>query len=131
MRRTLRTLLATAALATAAIGVNVAPAHAGWIGIILYEDSGYKGYPHAYTTSRLGLYGWWENDEASSVKNVDLFAWVLYDDVDYKDRHFCIRPGEWVENLGSSPWKFNDKISSLKRLTTSSCAGYVPFYNNA
>ena len=69
------------------------------------------------------------SDKISSIRNLDSVAWVLFDDKNYQDRRYCIRPGESVPDLGAPMWKFNDKTSSVLRLTTASCTGYPAFYS--
>jgi hypothetical protein len=91
----------------------------------LARNQGLSGV-HTYSGSQadLGHFG----DEASSVKNTDRSnAWVLYDDDNYRDRRFCIRPNQTINNLHDSRWRFGDKISSVKRLGSSSCRGYPTF----
>ncbi|WP_169982863.1 MULTISPECIES: hypothetical protein [unclassified Microbispora] len=143
-----RLALATIASAVAVLGVSGAttPAHAAdeeWPTLVLRGDAGYEGsirvmrelvsnpyYGWVYVpTSSPDLGGF--SDKTSSLSNNDAVAWVLYDDKYYFDRHYCIRPGETVPNLSSSRWKFNDKISSAKRLATASCAGYPAFYSTS
>ena len=141
-----RLALATVVSAAAMLGVSgvAAPAHAvdeQWHTLVLHEDAGYEGgvramytvvsndaYDRVYmptSSPDLGSF----SDKTSSLTNNDWMAWVVYDDKQYRDRHYCIRPGETVPNLSSSQWKFNDKISSAKRLETASCAGYPAFYS--
>lgn len=128
MKRTLRALLAVAAVAGATLTATASPAVADGEPLILYEHSGYKGYPSAFWDSEVSL-SWWTSDSTSSVANYSSVAWVLYDDRYFEDRRYCIRPGERVERLGDAPWKFNDKISSIKKLSGPGCEGYPPFYN--
>lgn len=67
------------------------------------------------------------NDKTSRVKNqYACSAWVLYDDKNYEDRRYCIKPGQEID-LHDSRWNFGDKISSIKRLATRSCSGYPTF----
>ncbi len=66
-------------------------------------------------------------DKASSVDNRSSSAWVLYDDSGYKDRRYCISPGQRINDLHAQAWKFGDKISAIKRLSGTSCAGYPTF----
>ena len=66
-------------------------------------------------------------DKASSVWNGSDNAWVLYDDAGYGDRRYCITAGGRISNLHDSRWNFGDKISSIKRLSGNSCAGYPTF----
>jgi len=58
-------------------------------------------------------------DKTSSVKNRQSVSWVIYDDHDYTDRSVCIRPGVRVPQLPD--YDFNDKTSSAKRLSGTSC----------
>jgi hypothetical protein len=67
------------------------------------------------------------SDKASSVWNGSDNAWVLYDDAGYQDRRYCLVPGGRIANLHDSRWNFGDKISSIKRLSGTSCAGYPTF----
>ncbi|MEN3538387.1 hypothetical protein AAH991_24970 [Microbispora sp. ZYX-F-249] len=145
-RISVRLGLATAVSAVAVLGVSAAaaPAHAvdeKWHTLVLHDDAGYEGairtlytvvsndaYDRVYMPSSspdLGGFG----DKTSSLTNNDWMAWIVYDDKQYRDRHYCVRPGETVPNLSSSQWKFNDKISSARRLDTASCAGYPAFYS--
>lgn len=145
-RISVRLGLATVASAMAVLGVSAVatPAHAvddEWETLVLREHAGYEGRVHVlYTMVPHDIYGWVRvpasdpdlsifSDKTSSLTNNDRMAWVVYDDKQYRDRHYCIRPGETVPNLSSSRWKFNDKISSVKRLDTASCAGYPAFYS--
>jgi hypothetical protein len=140
--------LATVVSAVAVLGVSAAatPAHAvdeEWHTLVLHDDAGYEGaikalykvvsndaYDQVYMpASSTDLAGF--SDKTSSLTNNDWMAWVVYDDKYYEDRHYCIRPGETVPNLSSSRWKFNDKISSARRLDTASCAGYPAFYSTS
>ncbi|TKK81104.1 hypothetical protein FDA94_34115 [Herbidospora galbida] len=131
--------------AIVALGVFGAatPAHANqeFYTLSLYDDAGYEGgWRHLMTLVWNELGQFWVrtqishpdltsfSDKTSSLTNYDWNAWVVYDDKNYRDRHYCIRPGETVPNLSSSRWKFNDKISSAKRLQSASCAGYPAFF---
>ena len=92
----------------------------------LASDQRMQGDARTYNRSEENLGGF--GDEASSVQNTDRSrAWVLYDDKDYGDRRFCIRPNQTINNLHSAQWRFGDKISSVRRLGTSSCRGYPTF----
>jgi hypothetical protein len=67
------------------------------------------------------------NDKASRARNdYSCNAWVLYDDVNYADRRYCIRPGQNID-LHDSRWNFGDKISSIRKLGNGSCIGYPIF----
>jgi hypothetical protein len=125
----MRKFPATVAITCAALGSALAfatPAHAAADGLYLAEDSFLHGELRYYGNSRSGIGGF--SDEASSLFNDSTSAWVVYDDKNYKDRRYCIRPGERVNNLHWASWKFGDKISSIRRLNSDSCAGYGPFY---
>ncbi|GIH25949.1 hypothetical protein Aph01nite_42590 [Acrocarpospora phusangensis] len=82
-----------------------------------------QNYLYYDSTPNLGGPG----DEASSVFNDTEDAWVLYDDSGYRDRRYCIRSGQYIGDLHHPAWKFGDKISSVLRLNTRSCAGYPTF----
>jgi hypothetical protein len=67
------------------------------------------------------------NDKASRAFNsYNCNAWVLYDDTNYRDRNYCIKPGQNID-LHDSRWNFGDKTSSIKKLNTTSCSGYPTF----
>lgn len=70
------------------------------------------------------------SDEAHSVYNNTKVAWVLYDDKDYADRHFCIRAGVSNRDIGAAPYKFGDKITSAKRRPNNSCGGLPQIRQN-
>lgn len=129
-------LLSATLIGAAALTATAAPAsaHAEPVALALFQDRGYVGAHVGYffdSWSNLADHPDWNwSDEASSVKNNDTVAWVLFDDrsFDKADRHFCLRSGQQVFNLGSGPWKFNDKTSSIKRLRTDDCSGFPTFY---
>ena len=119
----------TAGVVTATV-LTATPSYASSVPLRLYEHTGYNGSSISLYSSDSNL--WWNKgfgDVASSVKNPSssAVAWVLYDDTGYGDRHYCIRPGQSISNLGADAWKFGDKISSVKELGTASCAGYPTF----
>ncbi|WP_214110501.1 beta/gamma crystallin-related protein [Acrocarpospora catenulata] len=130
MSRTTRILLsmATAVAATLGAAGTATPARAEIAGLWVYTDSWFEGYEAVHIVNAPNLSSSW-SDKYSSIRNTDNAAWVLYDDKWYEDRHFCIRPGESVEYLGASRWKFNDKTSSVRKLPTRSCEGYPAFYS--
>jgi hypothetical protein len=102
------------------------PAQAQVEGLYLSKDRDHRGETRIYTTSRSSFGGGF-SDEASSAENYSSLAWVLFDDENYRDRHYCLRPHEIVYNLHDPAWNFGDKVSSALRLNTSSCAGYPTF----
>jgi hypothetical protein len=131
MLRKTRTV-ACLAIAAAIVGITgtATTAHADLgvgdpAGLHLYEDSWFEG-EHYITIYSTNLHG--ASDRASSIENNDWSAWVVYDDRNFQDRRYCIRPKEKVNVLGAPQWKFNDKISSVKRLNSYDCAGYPTFY---
>lgn len=127
LRTRTKALALTAASVTIATTLSAAPSHA-FEAIWMYEHTGYNGYSIAVGSSESNL--WWDRgfgDMASSVRNVSSVAYVLYDDTGYSDRRYCIRAGESISNLHNDAWNFGDKISSVKRLGSNSCAGYPRF----
>ncbi|GAA2904806.1 hypothetical protein GCM10010517_70920 [Streptosporangium fragile] len=128
MKKSFRTVVAGVVI-TASLGFSGAafPAQAQVTGLRFYEDDDFKGEVKSYYATQWYLWEW--NHWASSVRNSDDVAWVLYDDWDYADRRFCLRSGEEVKRLGDEQWRFNDKTSSIRRLSTNSCAGYPAFYS--
>lgn len=129
----IRALLCTAI--TVMLGLGLAsPAHAATSTehdlpyLYLFDDAWYEDIYDVFDDND-GNFDFWSNDEASSAKNYSGVAWVLYDDTYYRDRRFCIRPGEEVPDLGAPAYKFNDKISSVKKLATASCEGHPAFYS--
>ncbi len=103
------------------------PAQAASGVLRLGHDQNLGGENYTYSTSNRNLGG--PGDEASSARNESDSAWVLYDDTGFRDRRYCIRPGEYVRDLHNEQWNFGDKISSVRRLSTSSCRGYPTFFN--
>jgi len=114
---------ATAAVLTAAPAAQ-ADAAAGQL--LLGRDQSLTGTVWSHRSSIANL-GSSEGDKASSAKNEDSVAWVLYDDKNYKDRRYCLTPGRYIRDLHGGSWNFGDKISSVYRLSTASCAGYPTF----
>jgi hypothetical protein len=127
MTRTLRALLSATALATVTLATVAAPAHADGGFLVLYTDSLFKGDPLVYWQSDPAM-SYWSSDKASSVRNHDSVAWVLFDDKQYRDRRFCIRPGKEMAYLGAEAYRFNDKISSVRRMPTADCEGHPEFW---
>jgi len=123
--RLLASIAAAAAVFAGTAGAST-PAQASTAGLFAANDSWYQGFSGTITEtwSNLG----YDSDKYSSVRNEDSVAWVLFDDKYFRDRRFCIRPGESVPDLGAPLWKFNDKTSSVLRLSTASCEGYPAFY---
>jgi hypothetical protein len=124
-----RVLMAAGAVA-AAMALAAVPAPAGadtgllWLGDA--HDMGGKTCGWAGSQSNIsGTTFCTFGDKASSAKNSSDDAWVLYDDKNFKDTHFCLVPGERNDNLDNQD--FGNKISSIKRLDGASCAGYPRF----
>ena len=124
-----RAAVMTAVAAATALGVATpalaAPvtAQAGYLTLAENQNLSGQNWNYSDTNSNLGGPG----DEASSVFNGSDRAWVLYDDTSFRDRRYCITPGQRINNLHSSSWNFGDKISSIARLGGTSCAGYPTF----
>jgi hypothetical protein len=132
MMSVIKALLGTAVASVLGLGPASAAHAATFIDhhnlpyLYLFTDSWYEDIYDVYPDSE-DNFSYSDNDEASSAKNLSAVAWVLYDDTYYRDRRFCIRPGEEVPDLGAPAYEFSDKISSVKRLDTASCAGYPTF----
>ncbi|MCC5577113.1 hypothetical protein IMZ11_15920 [Microtetraspora sp. AC03309] len=147
MRLALATIVSAAALGVFGAATPAQATDDDYYTLVLHDDAGYEGWRRVLQKlvwhPELGAEGMWVvtptsepdlggfSDKTSSLVNNDWMAWVVYDDKNYRDRHYCIRPGETVPNLSSSRWKFNDKISSAWRLNTASCAGYPAFYSTS
>lgn len=117
------TAAATVFAALALAPTVQADALAGPLVLGEHQDLGGAQWNYTGSETRLGSAG----DKASSVKNRDVVAWVLYDDTNHGDRHFCIGATGYIPNLHDSKWNFGDKISSVKRLSSNSCRGYPTF----
>lgn len=118
----------------AALGVGVvvipAPAWADWddcssARLCLYHNQDGEGDWFSRTSSDNDLGG--DSDEAHSVWNRSQVAWLLYDDKDYSDRVLCIRSRYAAADLGD--YSFGDKISSVKKRSSDTCAGYSAIGN--
>jgi hypothetical protein len=94
----------------------------------LWDDIGYSDthqVRYSYD-SNFGNDGF--NDKASSLSNRTGYYWKLYSNRDYDGYGYCIRPYSKVQNLkvayystlSGEWWSFNDRISSVKKMTTSS-----------
>ncbi|MET9552267.1 hypothetical protein [Streptomyces sp. NPDC006645] len=125
-QRTMVAAMTTAAtvLSTLALAPTVqADALAGPLVLGEHQDLGGAQWNYTSSQTRLGSAG----DRASSVRNRDVVAWVLYDDTGHADRHYCIPAGGYIPNLHDGRWNFGDKTSSVKRLGSNSCRGYPTF----
>ena len=135
MKRTQRmTALLAGCLAFTALGIQ--PATADWTdcpsnSLCLWDDTSYTDTRKDTTVSdshmHLPPYIIGFNDKASSVRNNTQYAWVLFDDDTYEDRRYCLKPGLRIYHLGLDQWKFNDKVSSVLKLSTGSCGSYPVF----
>ncbi|WP_405800911.1 hypothetical protein [Streptomyces sp. NBC_01506] len=117
------TTAATVCSALALAPTVQADALAGPLVIGQNQDLGGAQWRYTESKTSLGAAG----DQASSVKNQDVVAWVLYDDTSHRDRHYCIPATGYIPNLHDKKWNFGDKISSVKRLGSNSCRGYPTF----
>lgn len=90
----------------------------GWF--CLFDDTGFEDRRKRFSISHDDMDDFDFGDKASAVKNRSSDAWVIYDDSGYDDRHYCIPAGGKVRSL-KDKWDFNDKTSSIERLSTASC----------
>ena len=90
----------------------------GWF--CLFDDTGYADRRKRFTVSHSDMDDFDFGDKASAVKNKSSDAWIIYDDSGYDDRNYCIPAGGKVRSLGDK-WDFNDKTSSIERLSSASC----------
>ena len=86
----------------------------------LFDDTGFADRRKRFTVSHDDMNDFDFGDKASAVKNRTSDAWVIYDDDGYDDRNYCIPAGGTVRSLGDK-WSFNDKTSSVERLSRASC----------
>jgi hypothetical protein len=115
-------LAATAAAAAALATTSAANAAASAGGLRLGEHQNLGGQVWFFDGSRSSIGG--ANDEASSALNDDTVAWVVYQHSSYRGRELCLTPGRYIADFHGSWLDFGDKISSVKRLGTSSCEGH-------
>jgi hypothetical protein len=94
--------------------------------VILGQNQNLRGTNWAFTANDSNLAGQ-GGDSASSIKNDDSRAWVVYEHDTFGGRGYCINTGILVIDLHRSILSFGDKISSVRRLNTSSCAGFPSF----
>ncbi|RZU48832.1 peptidase inhibitor family I36 [Krasilnikovia cinnamomea] len=119
---------AAAVVGLGASGASAAPTHPGAATadspLILGEHQSLSGqnWPFWVSNPRIN-----PDDEATSLYNRSDVAWVLYADPNYTGRRYCITPGRRISDLDSQQWRFNDQITSVKRLSGTSCAGYPTF----
>jgi hypothetical protein len=124
MRKRLASLIVASAALLSPLAL-AAPAEATLEGLLLGEHQNLDS-PRFYANSERNLRGF--SDETSSIRNESPVAWVLFDDREFEDRRYCIRPGEQVDDLHDRTWRFGDKTSSIMRLTSASCAGFPAFF---
>jgi hypothetical protein len=94
--------------------------------VILGQHQSLGGTNWTFTASDSNLSGQ-GGDQASSLNNNDSRAWVVYEHDTFGGRGYCINTGSEVSDLHSGILSFGDKISSVRRLGTSSCFGYPSF----
>ena len=133
MSRRLLALAAVAAMASASlVAVSSSPAHAVCINpdssaLYMYENRDGSGDVYQATITLASLHSVHYNDKASRLWNkYTCNAWVVYDDSNFGDRRYCIRPRQTVD-LHREQWNFGDKISSIRKLGNGSCSGYPTF----
>jgi Beta/Gamma crystallin len=94
--------------------------------VILGRHQSLGGTNWTFTASDSNISGQ-GGDEASSLSNNDSRAWVVYEHDTFGGRGYCINTGREVSDLHSGIFGFGDKISSVRRLGTSSCFGFPSF----
>ncbi|MGW0395088.1 hypothetical protein ACWDYJ_30280 [Streptomyces sp. NPDC003042] len=126
-KKIINTLLVASAITAASLATAPA-AQAGpqAEGLLLGQHQNLGGAQWFFNGSQSNLGSIGAGDKASSARNDDRVAWVLYDDAGYSDRR-CLAPGRFIRDPHYGGWNFGDKISSVKRLTTASCSGYPVF----
>lgn len=87
----------------------------------LFDDAGYEDRRISLSSSENNMNDINFGDKTTSVQNKTSVSWVVYDDDNYRDRAFCIKPGVSVRDFGSSAYKFSDKTSSAKKLSSAAC----------
>jgi hypothetical protein len=130
MRRTIGTLLMGVLLAVGVAVVTPTVAQAAKSDCLdsrlcMWHNQNYASTLFMRTSSDDDLVS--NSDEAHSVYNHTKVAWVLYDDKGYDDtdRYFCIKSEVSHPDIGAGPYRFGDKISSVRKLTSNSC-GSMP-----
>lgn len=94
--------------------------------LCLFDDKSYEDRRITLSKSEDNMNDVDFGDKTSSVINRTGAAWVLYDDSGYGDRRFCIPPGVSVRDFGVDAYKFNDKVSSAKRMPDAKCPSGTP-----
>lgn len=97
----------------------------------LYTDYKYDtnwlhgGLVRYYTSSSPDLKAAGITDTVSSLKNTTNVSWLVYEHQDYKGLAYCIKPGQQIPDMRAR--NFNDKMSSVARLTLNHCVGLNPW----
>jgi hypothetical protein len=118
-------IAAVAAVAAAMATAPASQADTRAAGLLLGQHQNLGGSVWYFSDNRADIGS--AGDKASSARNDDTVAWLLFDDKNFSDRRYCLAPRHYVKDLHYASWNFGDKISSVKRLTTSSCSGYPTF----
>jgi hypothetical protein len=96
----------------------------------LYSDFDYDthwlhgGVVRYFTASSDDLERAQVGDAISSLKNTTPSAWVVYEHQEFKGAAYCVKPGQQIPDMRAKH-AFNDKMSSVKRLAQTTCAGYT------
>jgi hypothetical protein len=85
----------------------------------LFDDTSFEDRRIALKQSENDMNDIDFGDKTSSTKNNTDDAWILYDDHDYTDTAHCVPAHSWVSDWSGAG--FNDKTSSVKRLSTANC----------
>jgi hypothetical protein len=130
MRKALSVLLSVLLAVSVAVSV-AAPAYAAdtnFPGVAnalnLWDDVNYRDTQKVFTASDDELHGNGFNDKTSSVVNKTDDYWLLFDDINFRDRAMCVAPHSHYSRLANAG--FNDKTSSVARgwSTPSACQGW-------
>jgi hypothetical protein len=96
----------------------------------LYSDFDYDthwlhgGVVRYFTSSSDDLERAQVGDAISSLKNTTPSAWLIHEHQKFKGATYCVKAGQQIPDLRKKH-NFNDKMSSVTRLSQSTCAGYT------
>jgi hypothetical protein len=120
MRDHLRLVIA-AAIATTALTATAAAVPAQAAGpLVLGQNQSLGGLNWTFTSNNTDIAST-GGDRASSIRNDDVVAWVVYQHDTYRGRAYCILPGQEIWDLHEQQWQFGDMISSVRRRPDATC----------
>ena len=90
----------------------------------LWDDTDYRDTRKVFVANDDELHGNGFNDKTSAVVNKTDDYWLLFDDINYRDRAMCVAPHSHYPRLANAG--FNDKTSSVARMwsTPTACQGW-------